>query len=415
MSKYQLTLGDCLVEMKKIADASIDSCVCDPPYELGMMNQNWDRSGIAYNVAMWKEVYRILKPGAHLLSFGGTRTYHRMACAIEDAGFEIRDSIRYMGEIHYPAWVYASGMPKSLNVSKALGKTKGLGLINPDQEFKTEWDVTVPATDAAKRRDGWGTNLAPAWEPICVARKPLTESTIAANVLRHGTGAINIDACRIGVDDKEPNKRNATGVLKGTNEQSVYGDGLYNHTRGATLTQGRWPKNVILDGSEEVLAEFAKYGESKGHSIGGNGKKYLNSGVERGWGFKDGTPTSQYLDAGTAARFFFHAKASKSERGEGNTHPTVKPLALMKYLCRLVTQPGGAVLDPFAGSGSTGVAALREGFNFVGIELIESHYDIAIRRLEDASRAASGQPKQLSGNATDYAALPMFSEMEPTP
>jgi DNA modification methylase len=397
----QLHQGDCRDILKTLPDNSIDSVVTDPPYELGFMGKKWDNTGIAYDTSMWAEVLRVLKPGGHLLAFGGTRTYHRMVVAIEDAGFEIRDSIH---------WIYGSGFPKSLDVSKAIDKTNGepdrlhkftawmrtTGLnrskcselvrpfakndetaaamaqhyysdkqqpaiptaaiwqvIRPHIADVPDWvdklvarieaerevvgkakgtypvdhinasnfaqgaqgrvqlDITVPATDAAKQWEGWGTALKPAHEPIVVARKPLN-GTVAANVFQYGTGALNIDACRIG----DP--------------------------------PGRWPANVIHDGSDEVTAMF---------------------------------PDDTH-------RFFYAAKATRAERNAENTttnnHPTVKPITLIRYLLRLVTPPNGTTLDPFAGSGTTLAAAIHENLHAIGIELTPEYHPIIQARIQHA-------------------------------
>jgi site-specific DNA-methyltransferase (adenine-specific) len=413
---YTLHLGNCLHELRNIPENSIDSVVCDPPYELGFMGKSWDASGIAYSVAMWQEVLRVLKPGGHLLAFSGSRTYHRMTCAIEDAGFEVRDQI---------LWVYGSGFPKSLDVSKAIDKAAGaereittakllpngkehhfnIGFGEGDG-FKSEKAGrynTAPATPAAKQWQGWGTALKPAHEPICVARKPLAEGlTVAANVLEFGTGALNIDGCRVGVDANDPNKRGATGENGGA--ASMFGVG--NSARPATLSEGRWPANLIHDGSDEVLALFP---ETKS----GVFSKRKTAGIWSGEEVEQAVAGCQGGDTGSAARFFYCAKTSKKDRNEGlggftptttsdgravaadnayqrgkterqNTHPTVKPTDLMRYLCRLVTPPGGTVLDPFMGSGSTGKAAVLEGFKFVGIEMDESYHTIAKARIEAA-------------------------------
>lgn len=293
------------------------------PTKWASWERKWDHSGIAYDMGLWYECLRVLKPGGHLLSFGGSRTYHRMACAIEDAGFEIRDQIQ---------WIYGSGFPKSHNL-------KG-------------------------DREGWGTALKPAHEPIVVARKPLV-GTVAQNVLTHGTGAINIDGCRVGEE------------------------------------VGRWPANIIHDGSEEVVDSFPSApGQLANASTNSESRKTQNvyGAMKRGSheesresdnegpvGFKM-KPGARRLDAGSAARFFYCAKASKKDRGEGNTHPTVKPLALMKYLVRLVTPPDGVVLDPFMGSGTTGAACISEGFSFIGIEKDPAYFAIAEKRVRDAQQ-----------------------------
>lgn len=383
-------VGDCLDVLRTMPDASVDSVVTDPPYGLAFMGKRWD-----YDVpseAIWRECLRVLKPGGHLLAFAGTRTQHRMAVRIEDAGFEIRDMI---------AWVYGSGFPKSLDVSKAIDKAAGAerekvrkpcaatayssnaGNMRPWMERAqelgyTEVDGGEPATNAARQWQGWGTALKPALEPITVARKPLC-GTVAENVQQHGTGALNVDGCRVAAEK-------ATG-WKGDGSK-LYEGGL-SREGGEARPQdaGRWPANLIHDGSDEVLEQF---------------------------------PNSNGA-GGSAARFFYCAKASKADRNAGcehlplqvaggmsgrrdgsmgsttynnNTHPTVKPTDLMRYLCRLVTPPGGVVLDPFMGSGSTGKAAVMEGFRFVGIELSPEYAEIARRRIEHGALTGCALPFQ---------------------
>lgn len=372
-NRFKLFHGDNRDVLKEFADNSIDSIVTDPPYELGFMGKSWDASGIAFNVEVWQECFRILKPGGHLLAFSGSRTYHRMAVAIEDAGFEMRDQIM---------WIYGSGFPKSLDVSKAIDKAAGAErkVVGNQQNFGAskaqdgkiafgdyagQWNVTAPATTEAKAWAGWGTALKPAHEPIVVARKPLI-GTVAANVLTYGTGGLNIDGARVGNEVIE----------RGREGRSKTGEDIYESGMAPIAIEpatGRWPANVIHDGSDEVVEFF-----------------------------------------GEPQRFFYCAKASKRDRNEGcedfeikqtvggggltaaggaygsikapanNHHPTVKPTALMQYLCKLVTPPGGVVLDPFAGSGSTGKAAIYEGFNFVGIEMTEEYLPIAKARIEFA-------------------------------
>lgn len=407
-----LYLGDCIEVMRTMSDNSVDSIVTDPPYELGFMGKSWDASGIAYDVDMWREVLRVLKPGGHILAFSGSRTYHRMACAIEDAGFDIRDQIM---------WVYGSGFPKSLDVSKAIDKAapragmfdafaehfaerwacmsiprgklfehfphyknadsinaqisnwrlaknvpsridyailrdliglsgdwttlidrveaerdvvgsatkarstssaSALPTVGGETAYKM-WDITAPATAAARQWDGWGTALKPAHEPICVARKPLI-GTVADNVLAHGTGALNIDGSRV--------------ITSGLD--------------------GRWPANLIHDGSDEVEGLFTR------------GRRVEDQ----------------------PARFFYCAKTSKKDRGEGNVHPTVKPTDLMAYLVRLVTPPNGTVFDPFMGSGSTGKAAMREGFAFFGVDMTPEYVEIAKVRIASELGRIGGEP-----------------------
>ena len=416
--------GDCLEVMRTLPDCSVDAVVTDPPYGLAFMGKRWD-----YDVPtteVWAECLRVLKPGGHLLAFAGTRTQHRMAVRIEDAGFEIRDMI---------AWVYGSGFPKSLDVSKAIDKGHG---DNRDRQLRftawmrstgitarqidditatkmgnhytthptqpaiatadmfdklrpylpevpeeierlvcertgLEWTayknrevvgqgwridrkqgavnygggtpdgtyaITAPATEAARAWQGWGTALKPALEPITVARKPLI-GTVAENVLAHGTGALNVDGCRVGTTKDVP--ASASNAVN-----AIYGKGMGSKASGDQCSGfdpniGRWPANLIHDGSDEVVGL-----------------------------------------AGDAARFFYCAKASKADREKNNNHPTVKPTALMQYLCRLVTPPGGTVLDPFMGSGSTGKAAKLEGVNFLGIEREHDYLKIAHARIEAA-------------------------------
>ena len=344
MTTHKINIGSNLDILPTLADCSVDSIVTDPPYELGFMGKSWDASGIAYSVVLWRECLRVLKPGGHLLAFSGSRTYHRMACAIEDAGFEIRDQMM---------WVYGSGFPKSHNISKAINKSEGVGFMKADGA--SGYNPTInqmvqvgESSPAAKQWEGWGTALKPAHEPICLARKPI-EGTVADNVLKWEVGGLNLDGCRVGEET------------------------------------GRFPANLMHDGSQEVVDLFPGENES------------------------------------SAARFFYCPKASKADRDEGcesleekrtaklggsnndrddldpvserfrtspsrNNHPTVKPKELMRYLCRLITPPGGVVLDPFTGSGSTGKAALMEGFSFIGIELSAEYAEIARHRIEAVSK-----------------------------
>lgn len=482
LTQVFLMPGDCRLSLGTLPDNSVDSIVTDPPYALvsivkrfgganaapakdgdvyarssaGFMGKQWDTGETAFAVEFWQECLRVLKPGGHVLAFSGSRTYHRLAVAIEDAGFEIRDQIM---------WLYGSGFPKSHDVSKGIDKkayeiplfssirahlrqwrdergmtnkdlniavgssTNGCGMARhwtsedggqhsipskeqwrnlkaalawPDCELDgmydavkdgaerpvvgkydhvsaaagwrenhglgaagTAGDVTAPATEAARQWQGWGTALKPAHEPIVMARKPLI-GTVAQNVLEHGTGAINVGGCRV---EGESTKRNNTA------EMGYHGGNLAD-TYVTGSDAGRWPANVIHDGSDEVLSGFP-------HTSSGGGPK---PGTQRTKVNTYGDPTISLSAAygsssGSAARFFYCAKASKADRGEGNTHPTVKPQALMRYLCRLVTPPGGVVLDPFAGSGSTGLAARAEGFTAWLMEREPEYVEIIKRRL----------------------------------
>ena len=409
----QLLHGDCLDVLRTLADNSIDSIVTDPPYELGFMGKSWDASGVAYDVTVWQECLRVLKPGGHLLSFGGSRTYHRMACAIEDAGFQIRDQIM---------WVYGSGFPKSLNISKAIDKAAGAerkivgvakgarngnGKNNDYGDYGSsesgEYSVTTSATADAKEWDGWGTALKPAHEPIVLARKPLL-GTVANNVLTYGVGGINIDRSRVDgrESDQSRGAKETSNVYSKISVQSL--DNAY------PKELGRFPANFIHDGSDEVLQLFPDTSPSKAAARGGTNPNPMDWGNNR----SDGDIVKGHTDnGGSAARFFYCAKASKKDRNEGldefalvkggsmngaetradrptnhpiraNHHPTVKPTDLMRYLCRLITPPNGTVLDPFTGSGSTGKAAVLEGFNFIGVEQSEEYLAIAKARIEAA-------------------------------
>ncbi len=504
---YTVHIGNNLDILPTLEDNSVDSIVTDPPYELGFMGKKWDSTGIAYNSDLWRECLRVLKPGGHLLSFGGTRTWHRVAVAIEDAGFEVRDSI---------AWMYGSGFPKSLDISKAIDKGTGenskrqlrftswmrnsglsaskardvlfeAGLITEqsnqashyfaqtlgsqpaiataemfdalrpylsevpeeierlvaertgiewtayknrevigqgqsgktaiwsDQGGMGDFDITAPSTPEAQQWEGWGTALKPAFEPVIVARKPLI-GTVAENVLTYGTGGLNIDGSRIGTGTGEK-KVVSYPDIRGDNYQQ--GKESYSD-RGTVerevIDKGRWPANVILDEhTAELLDEQTQGKITQGH--------WANTKVT-GYGEFGGGKT-EYLGAGRkaqdditgASRFFYVAKASKRDRNEGleeledtqalfasdsnlhlngdgtprnkesttkNFHPTVKPTDLMRYLIKLVTPPNGIVLDPFTGSGSTGKAAILEGFRFIGIEMTEDYIPIIAGRLKHA-------------------------------
>lgn len=391
---YELHHGDCLEILKTLPDNHLDAIVTDPPYGLSFMGKRWDYD--VPPVEVWAECLRVLKPGGHLLAFAGTRTQHRMAVRIEDAGFEIRDMI---------AWVYGSGFPKSMDVSKAIDKAAGAegeyGERKPNvhsrgdhvlhEGWKRPWQDNpeavdksgreyLPATDAARQWQGWGTALKPALEPITVARKPLI-GTVAENVLTHGTGAINVGGCRVG-DEVRYNA--PAGNKAGGNSLNMSAVGMPQDAEGNTVA-GRFPANLIHDGSDEVLAHFPDSAGSGGSvpnvKITGYGDKNVGTGQSEYFG---GERTKVDAGTGSAARFFYCAKAAKKDRGADNNHPTVKPTELMRYLCRLVTPPGGTVLDPFMGSGSTGKAAMLEGFRFIGCEMSPEYLSIANTRIAQA-------------------------------
>lgn len=377
--QFTLYHGNCLDVLKKLDDNSIDSCVTDPPYGLNFMGKKWD-----YDVPkkeIWQEVLRVLKPGAHLLAFFGTRTYHRGVCEIENAGFEIRDQIQ---------WLYGSGFPKSHNIG-----------------------------------NGWGTAFKPANEPIVVARKPLSEKTVAENVLKWGTGAINIDGSRVKYETVDGGSlvtnTHLRDKIKGGNTRGNVFPAWPEEKESRFFVShnlGRWPANVIHDGSDEVVDEFAKYGEKK--SCMSPSTAAPEGTILKGKRTQGNLP----MDTGTAARFFYCAKASKADRDEGlenflakkkagaefrpnhmkkalqgktgnpygrwdkikNIHPTVKPTSLMEYLCVTVTPKGGMILDPFMGSGSTGKAAILKKFKFIGIEVDKTYLEISQARIKHAAQ-----------------------------
>jgi len=360
---WKVDHGDCLEVLRTLPDDSVYSCVTDPPYGLNFMSKTWDsEDGVQIRVELWSELLRVLKPGAHMIVFGGARTHHRVACAIEDAGFEIRDCLM---------WLYGSGFPKNLDVSKTIDKKLGAEHLcefvceNPAKrpynytKGETSTNCQSPpradktATDDAKRWQGWGTALKPAYEPVVLARKP-PSGTVVETVLEHETGAINIDACRVETDwETDPNKR---GLGYGHLNRDYENDSMFGlKSREQDTSKGRWPPNVLLSPEEDTTDEESPY-------------RYF-------------------------PRFCYTKKASRKERNEGletsrNDHPTVKPLALMQWLVRLVTPPGGLVLDPFTGSGSTGVACVLQGFDFHGIEREEPYVKIARERI-----GAQGPPE----------------------
>lgn len=402
-----LKLGDCLEKLKELPDNSVDSVVTDPPYGIGFMNKKWDYD--VPSTEIWVECLRVIKPGGHLLSFSGSRTYHRMAVRIEDAGFEIRDQLM---------WVFGSGFPKSHNIGKAVDKLLGnerevLGTkaefsldgakrnpnnhreigeagkeIGHEYGYKQGWDA--PITKGTSEWEGWGTALKPAHEPIVMARKPF-KGTVAENVLKWGTGGLNIDVSRVGTEQIKSTYGGFTPALSDGRDLQKMVDRIDNSKvdeKFNTVTHtGRWPANIILDEEAGQILD-----EQSG--ISGTGKKKI--GKDRQNFFhnentifevKNNSFTNQriedYGDKGGASRFFYCPKASKKDRNEDNIHPTVKPTELMLYLIKLVTPVGGTVCDPFMGSGSTGKAAIRGGFDFIGIEKEEEYIKIAQARIEN--------------------------------
>lgn len=336
---YKIIHGKSEKKLKNLAENSVDSIICDPPYSIKFMNAKWDYK--IPSVEIWQQCLRVLKSGGHLIAFGGTRTYHRLVINIEDAGFDIRDCI---------TWLYGSGFPKSVKLG-----------------------------------DGYGTQLKPAQELICLARKPIAEKTIVKNILKHGTGGINIDGCRI--EHNEPIK------LK---KKQIGGNKIFSQAGRKTDTtdlkaNGRWPANVIHDGSECIVEKFPITGKSN-DAPRHNKASQFEAGGKITFKMKANTLEGGYSDSGSAARYFYCAKPSKAEKNAGlddsekNNHPTVKPLKLMKYLCRLITPKSGIVLDPFMGSGTTGISAIQENFEFIGIEQEADFIDISKARLKHAEK-----------------------------
>ena len=437
---WRVEHGDCREVMARMEPESVTAIVSDPPYGLSFMGHGWDHS--VPGVEFWTAALRVLKPGGMLLAFGGTRTWHRLACAIEDAGFVIRDSMM---------WLYGSGFPKSLDISKAIDKDAGAerevvgrrDYTAPDvrgnsyanaavsDRDRLGVEITAPATPAAREWHGYGTALKPAWEPVIVAMKPL-DGTFVENALRHGVAGINVDGCRIATDVPwKPHM--ATGLAK----RKFFTEGDANEIEKKPHGLGRWPANVILDEEAGAMLD-AQSGESVssgGTGTGQNGASRL--GVTTGAGEHLGG----LGDVGGASRFFYCAKADRSEREAGldkfptsqirltqnplvrakhgddagyrrrNTHATVKPLDLMRWLCRLVKMPKGTViLDPFCGSGSTGCAAVLENCDFIGIELNPEYANIARARIAhwEKTGAPLAQPKR---NPAEMPGTPLFGDM----
>ena len=425
---YTLLLGDNIQLLKTIEENSIHSVVTDPPYGLSFMGKKWDYD--VPSIEFWREVYRVLKPGGHILSFGGTRTYHRLVTAIEDAGFEIRDQLQ---------WIYGSGFPKSHNIGKAIDKRQGnkrsvLGSKTSGiaKSFtKNGWgsgNEKVEITKGYSQWEGWGSSLKPANEPICLARKPLSERTIAENVMKWGTGGLNIDGCRIETDDFIGRKGNpndlGVGILAQFDGRKSLPKRRAFNSEGNKL--GRFPSNVIFDQDASEILDKQTGNVSQGHwsktTTKGFGKNYGGTSTYKGVGRKE-------IGMVGASRFFYCPKVSKKEReigledidekpsiqkGHGldricgncgtkmlnpmdcickepnwilppkkNSHPTVKPINLMSFLVKLITPIGGTVLDPFMGSGSGGIGTLLEGFKFVGMEQDPEYFEIATARIKE--------------------------------
>jgi DNA modification methylase len=386
--------GDCLDVMRTLPDASVDAVCTDPPYGLGFMGREWD--DLPPGLPWASECLRVLKPGGHLLAFGGTRTWHRLACAVEDAGFEVRDSI---------AWLYGSGFPKSLDVSKAIDKLEGhwrgragdvesgnSSMSGVNYARTPKGDPVTPAAAAAAAA-GWGTALKPAFEPIVVGRKP-PAGTVAANVLAHGTGALNIDGCRVGWGEEgdksaarkaagysDAAKKALGGVVAAESTTGFAGEVV-----GADASKGRWPANVVLDDTQ--AAELDR--QSGVLTSGANPTRRGSDKFRDAYGEFTGQEqcvAHRGADSGGASRFFptfrYEAKAPTVERPRDGeiAHPTVKPLDLMRWLVRLVTPPGGTVLDPFAGSGTTAEACVIEGFRCIAIEREATYLPLIVARL----------------------------------
>lgn len=402
---------------------SIDAIVCDPPYELGFMNKSWDSTGIAFKKETWQNCFEVLKPGGYLLAFGGSRTYHRIACAIEDAGFEIRDCVMYL---------YGTGFPKSCNIGLAIDKKNGVesevvGVGKSgcnSRAYQSEKPTTAGNYDIKKSQNewqGWGTCLKPAYEPIIVARKPF-KGSVVDNIIKYRVGGINIDECRVKFENTQnpatnPLFRKQGGYKLPEKGQLSNGAIPFSSSKNDVNELGRFPANIITDGSEEVAKGMPNTTSTpRTPTTGGTG------GIGKVTNFQRGSETSNFNDSGSAMRYFYSAKASKKDRDEGldafeerkttdgciranvetarkfgansalrkNIHPTCKPTELMQYLVRLVSPKGATILDPFMGSGSTGKAVMFENrerdanYKFIGIELTDEYLPIAQARIEYA-------------------------------
>ncbi len=413
-----LVPGDCVEVMKLLPESSVDAIVCDPPYGLEFMGKEFDKLGEGMAQQKWHEAWavealRVLKPGGYLLAFGGTRTYHRLASAVEDAGFEIRDSV---------IWCQGQGFPKNMDISKAIDKSAGTErtetrpYIAPDGKPRPtvvrDWAyadargeangqnrraavVSAPATEDAKKWDGWGTALKPAFEPVVVARKPLI-GTVAANVLKHGTGGLNIDSCRIPAraDELVEDDGRRVDMERGTCAEgydrpnaTMFRTGKPAVRGGPSKAAGRFPANLLLSHSPSCVHLDSNADTDLWACVPGCPIRAMDAQSDPAQTDKGVSRYFMRFDPADAP-FIYAPKANKKERNDGveggNKHPTVKPVAVMAYLCRLVTPPGGRVLDPFMGSGTTGIAALREGFDFIGIERESEYREIAEARIRHA-------------------------------
>lgn len=419
---FRIVNGDSLIELDKLEPNSIDSIVCDPPYEINFMNKGWDNSGIAYNVDLWKKCLNVLKSGSFMLVFGGSRTFHRVMCAIEDAGFYIKDTMM---------WLYGSAMPKGENIGLAIDKRNGVeskvvatmdapslkDTVEKQKEIGNGSIMTFGQISNAKRLqyeikeaqnewNGWNTSLKPAFEVIIVAQKPIEEKTIVDNVLKWGVGAYNIDECRIPISSEDDYDINNRPISKATDsdDDGHFLDELYDYdAKHGVTNKGRYPSNLILTYDDETFDDVcggfpntksSPESPNANHTFKGNKDAFE-------WGFKNRVVNASYNDSSNACRYFYSAKASKKDRDEGlefkqtklrkNNHPIVKPTSLLEYLIKLVTPKGGIVLDPFMGSGSTGKAVAFENnernanYSFIGIELSKEYCEIANARISWAN------------------------------